>query len=220
VRDTFKPLVDSRTPFGSNYTELTVVAYDDPTPGLLAKIAAVLYAHDVNLHSAQVFTRTSSDRIAIDTLWVDYRDKPLTPVKRRELEETFRQVLTGAVSVSTLLTRKGKPTETVQPVRSLLLDDATSPNYSILDVQAPDTRGVVYRLADAISSLGWNIHSARLSTWRGNARNAYYLTDIAGNKIPADAVSLLDDRLPRDEGQGTRGSLLRARTNNAAGARK
>lgn len=220
ARDTFKPLVDSRTPFGSNYTELTVVAYDDPKPGLLAKIAAVLYAHDVNLHSAQVFTRTSSDRIAIDTLWVDYRDKPLTPVKRRELEETFRQVLTGEVSVSTLLTRKGKHTQTVQPVRSLLLDDTTSPNYSILDVQAPDTRGVVYRLAEAISSLGWNIHSARLSTWRGNARNAYYLTDTAGNKIPAAAVSLLDDLLPRDEAHGASGTLLRARTNNAAGARK
>ncbi len=45
--------------------------------------------------------------------------------------------------------------------------------------------------------MGWNIHSARLSTWGGNARNAYYLTDTEGRKIPAEALSLLDALLPQ-----------------------
>lgn len=221
VRDTFKPLVDSRTPFGSNYTELTVVAYDDPKPGLLAKIAAVLYAHDVNLHSAQVFTRTSTDRIAIDTLWVDYRDRPLTPAKRRECEDTLRQVLSGETTAAALLTRRGKRADTVQPVRSLALDDATSPHYSILDVQTPDQRGVFYRVTSAVSQVGWNIHSARLSTWRGSTRNAFYLTDIKGDKIPAHAVHELDASLPHEHeaaGANGAGTLLRARTTKNGGA--
>ncbi len=210
VRENYRPMVDSRTPFGSDYTELTVVAYDDPVPGLLAKIAGALFAHDVNLHSAQVFTRNSSDRIAIDTLWVDYRGKPLSPHKRGELEDTFRQVLTGEMTVAQLLTKRGKTSAIVQPVRSLLLDDQTSPNYSILDVVAPDERGVVYRLASSLSAVGWNIHSARLATWGGNARNAYYITDIQNCKVPAEAAELLRERLPLDEKAGVRSRAVRA----------
>jgi [protein-PII] uridylyltransferase len=199
VRETFRPFIDSRTPFGSDYTELTIVAYDDPKPGLLAKIAAVLFAHDVNVHSAQVFTRTSSDRIAIDTLWVDFRGKPLSPQKRSDLEGAFRQVLTGEVSVVDLLARRGKPTERVQPVRSLRLDEESSDNYTILDVQAPDVKGVVYRLAAAVSSVGWNIHSARLSTWGGYARDAFYVTDTHNRKVPASDAERLRDLLPQED---------------------
>lgn len=199
ARDTYRPAVDSRTEFGSEYTELTIVAYDDPQPGLLAKIAGVLYAHDVNVHSAQVFTRTSSDRIAIDTLWVDFRDKPLSPLKRADLEEAFRQVLTGEMTVRKLLEKHGKTTATVQPVRSLRVDDRASDNYSIVDVQAPDTRGVAYRLTAALSSVGWNIHSARLSTWGGYARSTFYVTDQQGNKLPADASERLRHLLPQEE---------------------
>lgn len=204
VRDTFRPMVDSRTEFGSDYTELTVVTYDDPKPGLLAKIAGVLYAHDVNVHAAQVFTRTSSDRIAIDTLWVDFRDKPLSPLKRTELEAAFRQVLTRETTVAALLEKRGKPSDLKQPVRSLRLDDQTSATYTILDVQAPDVKGVVYRIAAALSVLDWNIHAARLSTFGGYARNAYYITDTQGNKVPAPAVERLKEILPLEEGRAPR----------------
>jgi [protein-PII] uridylyltransferase len=215
VRDAFRPIIDSRTPYGSSHTELTVVAYDDPRPGLLAKIAAVLYAHDVNLHAAQVFTRSSSDRIAIDSLWVDYRDRPLSPAKRREVEDGLREVLTGRLSVPALLTRRGKPTETIQPVRSLVLDGHTSSVYSILDVLSPDVKGVVYRVTAALSSIGWNIHSARLSTWSGNARLAFYLTDMNNNKIPAAAVSQLNALLPRDETTASAGHRTATRSAGA-----
>jgi len=197
VRDTFRPMFSSRTPYGSNYTELTIVAYDDPKPGLLAKIAAVLLAHDVSVHAAQVFTRTSSDRIAIDTLWVDHHHKPLSPAKRGEVEEALRQVLTGTLTPEALLARRGKPTDIVQPVRALFLDDRTSAAFGILDVQVHNEPGVFYRLAAALSRAGWNIHAARSSVWGGNARNAYYVTDRNGEKITRTLLPQLDDLLPR-----------------------
>lgn len=216
VRSTFRPVVDSRTEFGADYTELTVVTYDDPKPGLLAKIAGVLFAHDINVHSAQVFTRTSSDRIAIDTLWVDFREKPLSPQRRAGLEEAFRQVLTEEITLVVLLERRGKPTQIVQPVRSLRLDDETSDNYSILDVQAHDVKGVVYRLAAAISAVEWNIHSARLSTWGGYARTAFYVTDMRNKKVPATAIAQLQELLPQEEPLPRRAP---GRRTNGSGAR-
>ena len=44
----------------ATYSELTVCTIDDPQPGLLAKIAAVLYAGELTVHSAQVFTRADA----------------------------------------------------------------------------------------------------------------------------------------------------------------
>ena len=109
LRETFAPSVDFKHDFGADHTEITICAYDDPKPGLLAKITGVLYAHDVNLHTAQVFTREASVRIAIDTLWADYRGKPLSTGKRAELQESLRRVLLGEVGIGELLQSHKKP---------------------------------------------------------------------------------------------------------------
>src|SRR5205823_11909197 len=81
-----QPVVDFHGERDATYTELTVCAYDDPQPGLLAKIAGVLAAAEVNVHGAQVVTRsTARDRIALDTLLVDFRGRQLSPGKRKEI---------------------------------------------------------------------------------------------------------------------------------------
>ncbi|HEX5322266.1 MAG TPA: HD domain-containing protein, partial [Capsulimonadaceae bacterium] len=102
LRDTSLPMVDFKTEYGSDFTEMTIVAYDDPGPGLLAKIAGVMYALDVNLHATQIFTRESSVRIALDTLWADYRGRPLSSSKKAEVQEILRQALTGRLTLDDL----------------------------------------------------------------------------------------------------------------------
>ena len=195
LRETFQPIIDFRTEYGDDYTELTLCAYDDPRPGLLAKITGVLYAHDVNVHVAQVFTRASSVRIALDTLWVDFRGKPLSPGKRGEVQESLRRVLLGEVGIGALLQQQKKPLKE-QTIYSATLDDTTSDRFSLLEVSAPDERGVLYRLTRAISALGWNIHAARLSVWGSRARDAFYVTSPDGHKLPAADVQRLLSSLP------------------------
>ena len=73
-------------------------------------------------------------------------------------------------------------------IRSLQVDDAASPDYTLVDIETPDETGVAYRLSSRFAEFGWNIHSARVSTWGGNARCAFYLTDGAGHKLDADVV--------------------------------
>ncbi len=197
LRETFEPACDFKNEYGADYTELTLCAYDDPRPGLLAKITGVLYAHDINLHTAQVFTREASVRIAIDTLWIDYRGKPLTPHKRGELQESLRRVLLGEIGVGELLMSRKKPLKE-QTIYAAKLDENASERFSLLEVSAPDETGVVYRLSRAISDLGWNIHAARLSVWGSRARDAFYLTDRDGGKVPAAAVSRLLAVLPQE----------------------
>ena len=197
LRETFAPSVDFKNEYGADYTELTLCAYDDPKPGLLAKITGVLYAHDVNLHTAQVFTRDASVRIAIDTLWIDYRGHPLPSHKRSELEGSLRRVLLGEIGIGELLQQQKKLLKE-QTIYAAKINDEASERFSLLEVSAPDETGVVYRLSRAISALGWNIHAARLSVWGSRARDAFYITGQDGNKVPSTDVSRLLSALPQE----------------------
>lgn len=195
LRETYQPIIDFKHDFGSEFTELTICAFDDPKPGLLAKITGVLYAHDINVHVAQVFTREASVRIAIDTVWADFRGRPLTAGKKGELQESFRKVLTGEQSLDELLTRTHK-TDKQQVLYSAKIDDKTSDRFSVLEISAPDEKGTLFRLANAISALEWNIHAARLAVWGSRARDAFYVTAAGGGKIAAQDVSNLLALLP------------------------
>ncbi len=195
LRETFQPIIDFKTEFGEDYTELTLCAYDDPGPGLLAKITGVLYALDVNVHVAQVFTREASVRIAIDTLWIDYRGKPLTAGKKSEVQDGLRHVLLGETGIGALLQQRRKEIKE-QAIYSATIDDNASERFSLLEVSAPDERGVLYRLTRIISQLGWNIHAARLSVWGSRARDAFYITGHDGEKVPRADVERLLSALP------------------------
>ena len=46
------------------FTEMTIVAYDDPEPGLLSKICGVVHAAGAEIHMAQVFTLFDLDGLA------------------------------------------------------------------------------------------------------------------------------------------------------------
>jgi [protein-PII] uridylyltransferase len=198
LRQTGQPTVDLKTEFGTDFTEATIVAYDDTRPGLFAKIAGVLYALDLNLHAVQVFTRGSSVRIALDTVWIDYRGKPLSANKKAEVQETIRLVLTSSLSLTELF-EKRKKTPKIQIIHGARIDADASDRYSLLEIRAPDEPGVVYRLSQAISRMGWNIHSARLSVWGSRVRATFYLTDLDGNKIGAEQLPQVYEALPREE---------------------
>ncbi len=206
LRSTTTPTIDFRTDFGTDYTELTIVAYDDPTPGLLSKIFGVMYALDVNIYVSQVFTRDTSVRIAIDTLWVDFRGKPLSAAKKSEVQDTVRSILLGRESLTELFERRRKP-EKQQIVNAAKIDDTISERYSILEIHAPMEPGVGYRLASGVSQLGWNIHSARMSLWGSRVRAAFYVTDPNGRKVPADQANLLYTVLRREEAPSRRAQL-------------
>src|SRR5437016_9340149 len=51
------PVVEFPGDLGPEISVMTVCTYDDPQPGLLSRIAGVLYAHEIGVHAAQVFTR-------------------------------------------------------------------------------------------------------------------------------------------------------------------
>jgi UTP:GlnB (protein PII) uridylyltransferase len=194
-------VLDMRTAMGSgtgggnssgdgSQTELTVVTRDDAAPGLLAKITGALFACDINLHSAQVFTRDlpGAVRLVIDTLRVDFRERVLSPDKRVSVEEALQTVLNGDAGAGELLSRRRKTVPDGRAVRAFHIDAAASSDYTLVDIEAVDEEGLIYFLASLFTGLQWNIHAARISTWGGSVRCAFYLTDAAGNHLPEDTA--------------------------------
>lgn len=186
-----KPVVRLKDDPTGRFTEITVCALDDPAPGLLAKIAGVLAALGVEIHAAQVFTRQSHDRIAIDMLYVDFDRRTLPELKRLQVQSELEKVLSGEGEVDRLFPQFGRTLTGEVVLSGLSVMGDLLDQYSIIEVEAEDSPGLLYRLTAAISSLHWNIHSARVTTWGRYARDAFYVTSAGGSKLPPDATDAL-----------------------------
>jgi [protein-PII] uridylyltransferase len=189
------PVVELRDDRMSEFTKLTICAFDDPTPGLLAKIAGVLYAQDVDIHAAEVFTRECSDVIALDTLYIDFEQCQLPEFKKRQVASDLTNVLTGNTSVKDLLLSKSKATSRALDVHDLTIHSHLSDRHTVLEISVEDCEGLLYFLTRTIASLGWNTHNARVTTFSGRATDAFYVTDTEGNKLEPDAIQQLLEAL-------------------------
>ncbi len=182
-----KPVVDFYAPDGADYTELTVCCYDDPGPGLFAKLAGTLYALGVNVHSAQIRTRQGRRPIVIDTFVVDLRGRAL-PIDVQERTHThLENVLLGRTSLPELLLKCHRPAPAEAVLHDLRAQNDMSDDHTVVWVTAEDRVGLLFRLSRAFAHCGLNLHSAKIATWGGRAENVFYVTDPEGRKV-ADAV--------------------------------
>lgn len=188
-----KPVVRLDEDLRDHVTELTVCA-PDTGPGLLSQIAGVLFALDVTIHSAAVFTRSADEKIAIDTLSIDYLRDRLPYMKRKEVERELQRVLTGRTTISDLLRVRGKKVQPT-PVKSVQLLGRHPDTHSVVEVRAEDAEGLLYQITHTIAGLGWNILSARITTLGHHAVDTFAVSNGNGSRLPSAAASTLKQAL-------------------------
>jgi [protein-PII] uridylyltransferase len=186
-----KPVVRLTDDITGRFTVITICTLDDPAPGLLSKITGVVAASGVDIHAAQVFTRESYDRIAIDQLYVDFDHRNLPELRRLQLQSELEDVISGKTDLVSHLKRYGKNMQDEVIVQNLKIISHLSEQFTVVDIETVDQPGLLYKLTKAISVVGWNIHSARVSTWGSKARDAFYVTDKNGCKLDSDALAKL-----------------------------
>lgn len=191
VRSGEGPVIEFHNAPESPYTELTLCTFDDPQPGLLSKIAGVLYALDAEVSMARVLTREDEPRVALDTLWITVRHRPLSLNQCAVLEKALRKILVGEQSVREFLHAHQKDPDLPLQVSQLQIHDDASETYTVIDMQTAPDAGALYRASYALSRLGWNIHSARLGQWAGRTVLSFYCTDAQGKKIDPEEYSKL-----------------------------
>jgi len=184
------PVVEFENEPGAPITSIHLCSMERPEPGLLSQIAGVLYAHEIAVHGAQVFTRTEESPIALDTLWADYHGREIPPMKRLELEQDLCATLKSG-DVESVINRYRKQLPAAIPPR-VRFDNELADLHTVVEIEAEDQPALLYRITRSMAALGWNIQSARISTRGDRARDAFYVTDSSGSKLIDSESELVD----------------------------
>lgn len=174
---------------GDDYSELTICTYDDPRPGMLAKITGVLYGCNTDIYKAQAFTMEKGRPVVLDTLWIRSGGLQLSETRAGRVRSSLRDVLTGAKTIEQFLNAAGK-----RPPNGILLDSVDlrndlSEEHTVVHVIARDLQGLLYLMTRALSRCGLHIHSAKVATWNARAENNFYVTSLTGGQIPDSDLS-------------------------------
>ncbi|MBI2501827.1 MAG: [protein-PII] uridylyltransferase [Candidatus Latescibacteria bacterium] len=170
------------------YTELAICTRDQRH--LLAKICAVLAVNDIDILRAQVNTR--ADAVVLDTFQVtDVDGGPVLPQRKQQrVGEQLAQVIGGAIEEDQLFgqysanwnwrARKGE--DHLRPPE-LKFENQVSDRYTVVEVDAQDRVGLLYKITQVLSEQELDIHTALINTVADRATDAFYVVDGRGQKI-------------------------------------
>lgn len=179
-----KAAIDFQDDKNRQHTRLTAVTID--RQGLLSEIAGTLYALDVNVHSAQVFTR--ADGVCLDILYVDCDGRSLAESKKDQVDLELTAVLEGSTTADRLLERLGKSAHSLPEGTSMALISSGSEAELVVEVRAPNLPGLLFALTKRFHHEGLSIRSAKVATWGHRIRDVFYLTDVSGYCKPDQKI--------------------------------
>ncbi len=182
---------------GDDYSELTVCSYDDPQPGLLAKLAGVLYGCGADIHKAQVHTMERERPLVLDTLWIRSSGMQISEHRAKKVRSALTEVLSGAKTVDAYLSSIGKHPPKSISLESVELRNDLSEERTVVHIVARDLQGLLYLITRTLSRNGLSVHSARVATWAGKAENNFYVTTLTGGQIPNEELSQWSDHITR-----------------------
>jgi len=173
------------------YTEFSVVTRDRPL--LLEKICCALASQQINILSADLFTR--GDGIVLDLFRVCTTNfEPVTspPTQLRVVDTLYEINREESYDSSRYLRRKKNFLNTTPaggirfPVRAYVTN-RSHPTCTVLEIQALDRIGLLHDLFQAVNSLGLTTMHARICTEKGAAMDSIYLVDANGSKLTDEA---------------------------------
>jgi [protein-PII] uridylyltransferase len=182
------PIVSWHNEPDRGYTTVTLCTWDRDR--LFSNITGCLTAAGFNILSAEILTRT--DGVILDTFCVtDARTGlPASRETRDTFESLVQKVLTGApVDLPGLIAKtktapasfKSFEGERIPTV--IAIDNATSENRTIIDLQAEDRVGLLYDVSRALADLSINLYLAKILTEKGAAIDSFYVTERWGAKL-------------------------------------
>ena len=202
-----RPIVDWKDDLNRSLTVVNVVTWD--RAGLFYKLAGGFSVAGLNILGAKVISR--SDHIAIDTFYVVEAGRGV--VQNQAAMEKFARTVEAA-----LVQNKDLYPDIVAQAQKIssgrfttehnTLHTAFPPTVevyhelammrTIVDIQARDQIGLLYRLAKVIYDHGFDITFARINTERGVALDTFYI-ESANHEATEDTGRLhaLRDSLAR-----------------------
>ena len=165
---------------------LTVVAPD--RPGLFSRVAGVLSLNGVDVLDASAHSESG---MALEVFRVKsvFGDEPNWARLRVDVE----RALSGRLALRARLAERARtyPAPRATSARPkpprVLIDNHTSDLATVVEVEASDAIGVLYRITQALLECDLDIVSARVQTLGSDVIDAFYVRDGSGAKITDDA---------------------------------
>jgi len=169
------------------YAELFVCAWD--RPGLFSDLTACITAAEMNIHSAEIFTR--QDHIVIDSFKVTDMSTGLLPLERQKKKccTLMRKVINQKLDAEEVLRMRSRKTRNLEEDIGVYFKPRVeilnyeSKVYTVVEVRCADHPGLLHQITKAFHQMGWNIGLAKVNTDRGMVWDVFYVTDSDGKKI-------------------------------------
>ncbi len=204
-----RPVIEWRDDIDRSLTVVHIVTWD--RAGLFYKLAGAFNVAGLSILSSKVVSRT--DHIAIDTFYVTEPGQGV--VQSEDAQSRFNQALERALVHNADLmpdiversrqerskrrfNRESGRVEIVQATFPPRVDiyHELSMQRTIIEVQAPDQLGLLFRLAQTIFEHRFDITFARVGTERHVAIDTFYIEDISHASVSsADRLEQLRDDL-------------------------
>ena len=178
-------------------TELSVLAPNHPR--LLSLFAGACAAAGANIVGASI--ATTRDGSALDTFLLQREFEQEDDERRRaaRIGETIEKLLRGETWLGALMSKKR---EVKGPIRAfavppeVLIDNASSDQFTVIEIAGLDRPGLLYEITSAISDLNLDITSAHITTFGERAVDVFYVTDLTNKKVVnKDRQTMVRNRL-------------------------
>lgn len=168
---------------------LSVVAPDEPN--LFSRIAGVVAVNGLDVLDAAAYS--DDDGMAAAEFVV--QTSTGAPVEWDKVTAMVSQAFDGRLAIRARLAQRARAYARYQrrlsaapPRRLFNVDNDISDRATVIDVHAPDTVGLLYRVTQAFGEFGLDIRSAKVQTLGPEAVDSFYICDRHGNKITDEDV--------------------------------
>lgn len=180
---------------GIQATGDTIMIVTLDRPGIFYRIAGVLALHGLDVVAATA--GSTPDGRARSQFRVNDPVRDQIPWDR--VTADVRRALDGRLALAARLadrarTYRRQAHPTISPNARVIFDADASADATVIDVQAANAIGVLYRITRALAELDLDIRSARVQTLGDHVVDAFYVQDTHGEKI-GDASLLAEIEL-------------------------
>jgi [protein-PII] uridylyltransferase len=172
-----------RTTVRGDGNKLTVVAAD--RPGLFSRIAGVLALHGLDVLAAQAHS-DEQGMAASEFTVVAAADG--SGHRWERVETDLRRALDGQLAIDARIAERAKAygrkrTTARKTDPRVVVDNNASSNATVIEVHAPDSIGVLYRITRTLAEMQLDIRHAKVQTLGHEVVDAFYVRDVWGEKI-------------------------------------
>ena len=176
--DQLARLIDGERRIEVDADVVTVMTAD--RPGVFSRVAGVLALHGLDVLAAAAYS-AEGRALAEFRVTDPFRDQTPWPRVTADLELALdgRLALQARLSERVRTYAKRRPA-VAGPAPTVSFDDRASEDATVIDVQAADAIGVLYRITQALAELDLDIRSARVQTLGERVHDAFYVRDRGG----------------------------------------